>query len=376
MGHIKEFDGLRGVLAGWVFVAHAIELGPFSSIAGHLRPQYAVDVFIILSGFVIFELLSRGEDYGVFIVRRFFRLFPVFAVCFLFALVLRGVLHIHDEVAFGFVGNRPLKPYLVAHATMLHGLVPEQILPESAEAILPPAWSISLEWQFYLVAPLLFWFVLRPGWKPALALVALVGVRVLAIRHSVGLLLPGAPRDLTFNMSAFLPLKLEFFAAGALSWMVWRAFVNGRIAMTSRRLALSAAGALLLMIATESLALALWIAGFALLLHARFNGASRAARRFSRFFAHRVPAFFGVISYSLYLVHVPTVVAIRQLLVRALPAMSPAAFAVTLIALAGVSSVLLATLLHLMVEKPMMAFAKRVTARWSVPMTTPIAPAA
>ncbi|MST94839.1 MAG: acyltransferase, partial [Pedosphaera sp.] len=43
-----------------------------------MRAGMAVDIFLILSGFVIFNLLDRGETYGVFITRRFFRLFPAF----------------------------------------------------------------------------------------------------------------------------------------------------------------------------------------------------------------------------------------------------------------------------------------------------------
>ena len=44
---------------------------------------------------------------------------------------------------------------------MLHALVPESLLAKSAIALFGPAWSISLEWQFYLVAPLFFAAVSR-----------------------------------------------------------------------------------------------------------------------------------------------------------------------------------------------------------------------
>jgi peptidoglycan/LPS O-acetylase OafA/YrhL len=372
MGHIREFDGVRGLLALWVFIAHGIELGPFSSIAGHLRPQYAVDVFIILSGFVIFHLLSRGEDYATFITRRFFRLFPVFALCFLFALLLRGALRVDDEVAFGFIGKQSLTPHLIAHATMLHGAVPEQILPNSAESVLPPAWSISLEWQFYLLAPVLFWFAMRPQWKSGLVLAALVAIRVLSIRHSVGLLVPGTPRDLTFNLSAFFPLKVEFFAAGALSWMLWRAYDQGRVRLTSRRLALAVAGALVMMIATESLALGLWMAGFVFLIDAHGEHFWRGSTLFSRFLSHRAARFLGEISYSFYLVHVPVIVAVRQFVFGPDVISSPKLFAVALMAVSGAAALALAWLLHVGVEEPMIAFGKRLTLRWSnTPQTAP-----
>src|ERR1041385_7157077 len=104
MKHIREFDGLRGLLALWVFATHALELGPYSSLARFTHANMAVDIFIILSGFVIFHLLSNGEDYRTFITRRWFRLFPVFAICFLIALTLYGWTRMDDEIAFG-IGN-------------------------------------------------------------------------------------------------------------------------------------------------------------------------------------------------------------------------------------------------------------------------------
>ena len=39
--------------------------------------------------FVIFYLLHHGEDYRTFITRRFFRLWPVFAVCLALAVSLK-----------------------------------------------------------------------------------------------------------------------------------------------------------------------------------------------------------------------------------------------------------------------------------------------
>jgi len=370
MRHIREFDGLRGLLALWVFVAHAIELGPFSPLAGHLRPQFAVDIFIILSGFVIFHLLSLGEDYASFITRRFFRLFPVFALCFLFALVLRGILNSHDEVAFGIVGNPKLTPYLATHALMLHGLVPEQWLPLSAEAMLPPAWSISLEWQFYLIAPLLFALLVRPRWSTAAVLLALVAARALCERHALGILAPGGPRDLTFNMSAFLPLKIEFFAVGVGSWLAWRALSNGKLRPGSSFTWLAIAAAPLVWCATDSLPLAAWTAIFVLLIDAQFGAANVASRAVRAVLGAWPVRWLGAISYSLYLVHVPTIVLMRHVLQQLGPGLSRAPLAVGLVIVSAVASLGLAWLLHVTIEKPFIAFGKRLASRWQTPLAT------
>jgi peptidoglycan/LPS O-acetylase OafA/YrhL len=373
MKHVREFDGLRGLLALWVFFAHAIELGPFSSVAGHLRPQFAVDIFIVLSGFVIFHLLSTGEDYGTFITRRFFRLFPVFAACFLFALLLRGALNSHDEIAFGLVGSPRLTPYLATHAAMLHGAVPEQWLPLSAEAILPPAWSISLEWQFYLLAPLLFMLLVKPRWSLAFLLLGLVVMRALWERHSLGLLVPGGPRDLTFNMNAFLPLKLEFFAVGVLSWALWRAFVDGKLRVGPWFSWLAFLGAPLVWCATDSLSLALWTFLFVALMAAQ-SGAPGILPGSMSILRTRPVRALGKISYPLYLVHVPAIALMRHLLQQIAPNLGPVPFAVALIGLSMVASVVLAALLHVTIERPMMDFGKRATARWHTEHATVSAP--
>src|SRR5262245_6556389 len=94
---VIEFDGLRGFLALWVFAYHAGTISgdwnslpqSFRSIAGG---SHAVDVFMILSGFAIATLVrDRPEPYGLFIARRFLRLFPVFFICLLAALLAQGL---------------------------------------------------------------------------------------------------------------------------------------------------------------------------------------------------------------------------------------------------------------------------------------------
>jgi len=51
--------------------------------------------------------------------------------------------------------------HLLAHLTLLHGALPHNILPASEYMFLAPAWSLSLEWQFYLIAPIWIWALCR-----------------------------------------------------------------------------------------------------------------------------------------------------------------------------------------------------------------------
>lgn len=84
MKRIHSLESLRGLLALWVVIGHTItNSGYADKDLGLLKlaamPSLAVDVFIILSGFVIFFLLDQQRTpYLQFIVKRWFRLAPVF----------------------------------------------------------------------------------------------------------------------------------------------------------------------------------------------------------------------------------------------------------------------------------------------------------
>jgi peptidoglycan/LPS O-acetylase OafA/YrhL len=359
MKHIKEFDGLRGLLALWVFVAHAVEFGPYWSATRHVHANWAVDIFIILSGFVIFHLLRSGEDYGTFNTRRWFRLFPVFALCFLLALALYSGLGIEDSLAFG-IGRQEIAPYLVTHAVMLHGAVPNEVLPHSAQAILPPAWSISVEWQFYLLAPLLFIFVARPNWKAALIVGSLVAMRILYEAGQLGLLWPGLPRALTFDMNAFLPLKLEFFAVGAACYQLWRWLGKQDLLIIPSwwyavMISATVLGGLL------SPAIFLWFIAFAFVVRANFGARSALATRVVGVLNRRSMQFLGRISYPLYLLHLPVIILLREIIRTRWPELSSVQFASLLAGLALPVSVGGAWLIHVLVERPMIHWGKRLS---------------
>ncbi len=360
---------MRGLLALWVFATHVMELGPYPAAASPIRAYLAVDIFIILSGFVIFHLLSTGEDYRTFITRRWFRLFPVFAICFLVALALYAGRSVEDETAFGVSSVRKLTPHLVAHVLMLHGVVPDEILPHAARAILPPAWSISVEWQFYLLAPLLFAFATRPNWKVTLVMFGLLGARVLHdAAHAVG-----SGRALHFEMAAFLPLRLEFFAVGAGSYAVWKWLSERNRPWHVPRLWYALLLPVLILVAKKSPAIALWLTGLATLVSVHFGSAPRMAQQPSRFLNSSLMQFLGKISYPLYLLHLPALVLVRRIMELTMPELRAPLFQAALVIGGLAATIGGAWLLHNFVEKPMIQFGKRLTKSWKVHESAPVA---
>lgn len=160
-------------MAWWVVVGHAIHLAgapawmPEKLANLAVRGDSAVNVFIIVSGFVICHLLlTKDECYPQYVTRRFFRLTPVYAVCVAISIASASA-YTFAYIDLPFAVEREMRLarivetdenfliHLAAHATMLHGAIPTNLLPFAGTTLLAPAWSLSLEWQFYLIAPLL-----------------------------------------------------------------------------------------------------------------------------------------------------------------------------------------------------------------------------
>jgi peptidoglycan/LPS O-acetylase OafA/YrhL len=207
----RWLDILRGLLATTVVALHAFW---FNNLRGWFGDsQMAVNAFIVLSGFVITLLLvNRPESYRTFITRRLFRLMPVYLICFGLALALRPlwVGTVALEAPREATENAYYWGHVINHLAMTFGVVPDFLLPNSSAALLPPAWSIGLELQLYLVAPFIVALLAKPaGWRLwAISLCVLIPqIHWRAYEWS--------------NMGAFLPQKFYLFVAGALLFTYW-----------------------------------------------------------------------------------------------------------------------------------------------------------
>ncbi len=361
MPTISEFEGLRGILALWVVIGHWTTTISFSlrPLSQDLWNVQAVDVFIILSGFVIAMLLSTGtESYTQYLTRRWFRIFPSFFVVLLISLAalpyMADILQSAPpsemkEVRLAIIEDSESNFFLniFSHLTLLHGLIPLKISNYSAYTFVGQAWSISLEWQFYILAPL-FLFLLRNIDKPISALTLCAFTIILLI--SGGYFSP-----------AYLGNKLHLFAVGAVSFYVWMKMVEDNKWLklkTMRMFAVIALLFLLLLHKDSLIGLAVWMTVFYIVLAVRHpeskgRGVEDVVAAVMR---SRGALFFGHISYTLYLVHFMVMIAVMAILEQF--SLSPAYFAIALFALLLPISIVAAWLLSKYVEQPFMRLGK------------------
>ena len=344
---LQAIEGLRAYLALWVVVGHVLwaaglERDGLSGFALLIRtPELAVDLFIIVSGFVIFLALDASkESYLQFVVRRFFRLFPLFILLFFVAIPVSTITmwnathasqyflpaDVNYDQMLSWWDN--LQWHVPLHLLMLHGAIPERVLPGAPGAFLIPAWSVSLEWQFYLIAPLAFAWATSPKWLPRLALFAIWAVMLLMDHSEIPWVAYGAA----------LPFHVHYFFIGGASYFTYKH--RGMLALPNIRfgLAFGAAASIYLLreLITWSVVPAiLWLVFLGLMLE---QPTSRAHRVLSPLFTNPVAQFLGRISYSVYLSHMLIISVVQYLLLNAAPQLSqPNHVAVLLAATIGVT---------------------------------------
>ena len=181
--YFPALDGLRAICILLVMFNHVHERVP----AG-MQGRVGVDIFFVLSGFLITTLLLRErERYGnislkAFYTRRFFRIVPVYA---LVVAMYAGLLFHSPNVPRWVQFKRGL-PYLVTFT--------QEFRPASTAYALGHAWSLGIEEKFYLALPLLV-LALFPFRKLSLGVMVLLGVEILFLpplfSRSYGALLCG-----------------------------------------------------------------------------------------------------------------------------------------------------------------------------------------
>ncbi len=297
-----DIEGLRAVAIGAVLLYHAGVPGADGGFIG-------VDVFFVISGFLITGLLVRewsatGRiDLLVFYARRFRRLLPA-ALLTLLVTTLASYLVLSSLRFPGVAGDAASAALYVSNVRFAANAI-DYLGAEAAPSPVLHFWSLSVEEQYYL-----FW-----------PLIVIVSLRLLALRRFGWLI--GAMIALSFGLALLWTDLAAPWAFFSLPTRAWELGVGALIAVAIVRLprrtprvlasatvwaglALIAAGVVIIGPSTPypGTAALIPVVGTALVI----VGGSDASLRPSRLLAMRVPRWVGRISYSLYLWHWPILV--------------------------------------------------------------------
>ena len=320
---LSEVDSLRGLAAISVVAFHYTFR--YEVLFGHTGPmlasapwgQYGVNLFFMVSGFVIFMTLERTRRPLDFIVSRGSRLYPTYwvAVCLTYFAVQW----------LGLPGKTISVGQAAANLLMFHGLFN---IPHVDNVY----WTLEVELIFYTLALLMY--QLRQLQRIHAALAALLVLRLVYFGFQQGLQI-----DLPWTI--YRLLILQFIPWFALGIMVYR-LTRGLGHPDARRLDIGiVAAAIGVLVVVESVPIAVLAAVLTVVLYAAASGRLPVLKV-------RVLVWLGMISYPLYLLHEN----IGWALIRR---MESAGLEPNVAALVTLTIVIgLATALHRLVEKPAM----------------------
>jgi len=278
-------DGLRGVAAYMVVISHYI--GSDYKGAGltilaplHLAGQVGVMLFFVISGFLMGELYMQTpctkENVRAFYVKRIARVVPLFYLIVLVSFTL-------------FVARHNVWPLYYVDR-----LWPFMLFWNGGNNVL---WTIPVEVQFYAVFPLIWWAFSKAG--------NAIMILLIIICATIGA--SGATTPALFN--SFLP----FFAAGLLLSVVEIPYSRLMEFLTIPAFALLIIGLPEVSTAMGFKPTGLWSSPFYLALVPTTVLLIVKSRLAGIVLGSKIATFAGAISYSVYLLHMPTHFVLRQL---------------------------------------------------------------
>ena len=299
--HIAALDGVRGIALILVFVYHAAAFAaiqpsfpatqsPFGALLHRiaLRGWVGVDLFFVLSGYLITGILLRAKDaenyYRVFYARRALRILPLYYLV-LFASILVHRPPIKDQIWFWFN---------LSNLSTAFGL---SLMP-----YLGHYWSLAIEEQFYLIWPSM---VRRFSEKLMMRICIGAIFGCFALRN-LPIVLAWSQRWPSL-VNRLTPFRIDTLCAGALLAILIHQGVNINRFRPWLRIASIAGGVVLavsLFSATKTnLPVRLGYTGavvcFTAIVALALDPASLTARIFRNAFLRRV----GLYSYCFYLIH-------------------------------------------------------------------------
>ncbi len=283
MKRIEFLDGLRGVAIILVVCFHAFSKWPSIVPYGNSYGDFpvfkygylGVQLFFLISGFVILMSLDKSKYFGVFIYKRWLRLFPAM-------LVASVLIFFTARFFYERPSGNPALSSVLPGLTFIDPNWIEILTGTKINLLEGSFWSLFVEFKFYLVFGICYFI-----FKREYAIIALFILFLLSIA--------GTKLDIHFlnTLSEFFSFTFfGWFVCGSLAYMYF-------ICKKKKYLYLSILVGLLDIVPYRHDPKSLLFSFFILILF--FTPVYFEKTRF--IFQNPVILFFGLISYPLYLLH-------------------------------------------------------------------------
>lgn len=200
--YYRNLDGLRAIAAVAVYVQHFFDWNNSgSALVASIRPysslgQHGVSLFFVLSGFVITRILIKEKEqpsyFSHFYIKRALRILPLY---YLFLIVYNFfILPVFYNSHPSWLAQLPYYIYYQNFTAVFQ-----------FEAIGPPHyWSLAVEEHFYLIWPLIIYFV--PSSYLTWCFIAIFGLTFGVRLHML---------NLTLDISQFTFARMDQILFGA-----------------------------------------------------------------------------------------------------------------------------------------------------------------
>lgn len=357
--YTPEIDGIRFVAIFFVLLQHSTERilrrAPAEYFGPHLKPLLAffergyvgVSIFFALSGYILvgglLKSYSQGrldrKQVGRYFLRRVCRIEPPYVVAVVIIFIATSTLHLSSQYTRAFGAGGDQGPHLIATLLYLHNLI-----FAGRSTILPIAWSLEVEVQFYILAPAIVFGAIAAGKRSQWLPLAIVAVTVVASGAAIAVSKP----YMTLLVYWF------YFAAGIL--VAYAEYARPNIAYNRRLMDLGfiagLAGLFLSVDVAQVSGIAYAVLNFVFCLFV-IGGALKGdlARRA---LANPTIATIGGMCYSIYLVHLPVLEVVASPVVKVFRRLPPYVFLSVSVLVLLFVALFVSAIFFRLIERPFM----------------------
>lgn len=294
LSYRPEIDGFRALAVSLVVLFHA-------EVPGFSHGFVGVDIFFVISGFLITSIIAREQaeacfSYGQFVLRRVRRILPALVVVMLVCIPFSWTLMLPDPLEN--FGQSLIATIFSANNILLWLTTGYWDLASDYKPLLH-TWSLGVEEQFYIFYPFLLLLALRLPLQACHLLLAGLAL------SSFGLMVWALERDPAAGFYLLHYRAWQLLIGGIAGLLVTRSGWSGRPALAGVGL-----GMILVSLVPTDLPMAATL-GLATLGSASYLLWARAGSPVTWIFTRRPVIFVGLVSYSFYLWHQPVFAFLR-----------------------------------------------------------------